>query len=66
MPDPESEREGLSQCLGTINAIGDVFTLGVSLPDFEDVISGMQGGRFIYPAAVINEVHNQVLFQRGQ
>ncbi|MFG6375276.1 MAG: hypothetical protein K1W05_04985 [Desulfovibrio sp.] len=61
MPDPESEREGLFQCLGTINAIGDVFTLGVSLPDFEDVISGMCKAADSYIQQKINEVHNQVL-----
>lgn len=61
MPDPEEEREGLSQCLNTIHALGDPFTLGVQLPGLEDVISGMckQVDSFIQQK--INEVQSQVL-----
>ena len=32
MPDPETERDALSICLGSINGIGDAFSLGVTLP----------------------------------
>ena len=34
MPDPETERDALSGCLGSVNAIGDAFSLGVTLPEF--------------------------------
>lgn len=61
MPDPESEREGLSQCLGSINAIGDVFNLGVSLPDFEQIVGGLCSHVDSMIQQKINEVHNQVL-----
>lgn len=61
MPDPESEREGLSQCLGTINALGDPFNLGVSLPDFEQIVGGLCSQVDSFIQQKINEVHNQVL-----
>ena len=61
MPDPESEREGLSQCLGTINALGDPFNLGVSLPDFEQIVGGLCSQVDSFVQQKINEVHNQVL-----
>lgn len=61
MPDPENEREGLSQCLGTINALGDPFNLGVSLPDFEQIVGGLCSQVDSFIQQKINEVHNQVL-----
>lgn len=61
MPDPEEERDGLSQCLNTIHALGDPFTLGVQLPGLEDVISGMCKQVDSFLQQKINEVQSQVL-----
>ena len=41
MPDPEEDRGALSSCLGSVASIGDAFSLGVSLPSMEQIISGM-------------------------
>jgi hypothetical protein len=41
MPDPEDTRGLFSDCLGSINAIGNIFNLGVSFPSMEQVIGGM-------------------------
>jgi hypothetical protein len=41
MPDPEDTRGPFSDCLGTINDIGAVFSLGVSLPSMDQIIAGM-------------------------
>lgn len=61
MPDPEEERDGLSQCLNTIHMLGEPFTLGVQLPGLEDVISGVCKQVDSFLQQKINEVHNQVL-----
>lgn len=41
MPDPETERDALSGCLGSVNAIGDAFSLGVTLPSMDQIVAGM-------------------------
>lgn len=41
MPDPEDTRGPLSDCLGSINSIGDVFTLGVSFPSMDQIVASM-------------------------
>ena len=41
IPDPESERDALSGCLGSINALGDAFSLGVTLPGMDQIVAGM-------------------------
>ena len=41
LPDPESERGPLSNCLSVINHIGDGFTLGVNLPSMDQIIAGL-------------------------
>ncbi len=41
LPDPELERGPLSDCLSSINSIGDAFTLGVKLPGMDQIIAGM-------------------------
>ena len=51
MPDPETERNALSGCLGSVNAIGDAFSLGV--------VAGMCGQVNSYINQKINEAHNQ-------
>lgn len=61
MPDPEEEREGLSQCLNTIHALGDPFTLGVQLPGIEEVVSGMCKQVDSFLQQKINEVQSQVM-----
>jgi len=41
MPDPEEDRGALSSCLDSVASIGDAFSLGVSLPSMDQIISGM-------------------------
>ena len=41
MPDPEETRGPLSNCLDSIHSIGSVFTLGVSFPSLDQIISGL-------------------------
>ena len=41
MPDPEDDRGPLSNCLSSINSIGDVFNLGVKIPSMDQLIEGM-------------------------
>ena len=41
MPDPEEDRGALSSCLDSVSSIGDAFSLGVSLPSMDQIISGM-------------------------
>ena len=61
MPDPETERDALSGCLGSVNAIGDAFSLGVSLPSMEQIVAGMCGQVDSFIQQKINDTHNQVL-----
>lgn len=61
IPDPESEREGLSQCLSSINALGESFSLGVTLPNLDQILSGICGNVDSYIQQKINDVHNQIL-----
>ena len=60
MPDPETERDALSGCLGTVNAIGDAFSLGVTLPSMDQIVAGMCSQVNSYINRKINEAHNQV------
>ena len=41
MPDPEEDRGALSSCLDSVASIGDAFSMGVSLPSMDQIISGM-------------------------
>ena len=41
MPDPEEDRGALSSCLDSVASIGDAFSMGVSLPTMDQIISGM-------------------------
>ena len=41
MPDPEETRGPLSDCLGSIGNIGDIFSLGVSFPSMDQIIASM-------------------------
>ena len=61
MPDPETERDALSGCLGSVNAIGDAFSLGVSLPSMDQIVAGMCKQVDSYIHQKINDAHNQVL-----
>lgn len=61
VPDPETGREGLSSCLSTINALGDAFSLGVTLPDMEQIMGGICSQVDSFIQQKINEVHNQIL-----
>lgn len=61
MPDPETERDALSGCLGSVNAIGDAFSLGVTLPSMEQIVAGMCKQVDSYIHQKINDAHNQVL-----
>lgn len=61
LPDPESERGPLSNCLSVINHIGDGFSLGVSLPSFDQIVAGLCNQVDSMIQQKINEAHNQVL-----
>ena len=61
LPDPESERGPLSNCLSVINHIGDGFTLGVNLPSMDQIITGLCNQVDSMIQQKINEAHNQVL-----
>ena len=61
LPDPESERGPLSNCLSVINHIGDGFTLGVNLPSMDQIIAGLCNQVDSMIQQKINEAHNQVL-----
>jgi hypothetical protein len=41
MPDPEEDRGPLSDCLNSVGSLGDAFTLGVSLPNMDQIVEGM-------------------------
>lgn len=61
IPDPESERDALSGCLGSINALGDAFSLGVTLPGMDQLVAGMCHQVDSLIQQKINDAHNQVL-----
>ena len=61
LPDPESERGPLAGCLSVINNIGDAFSLGVSLPSMDQIISGLCNQVDSLIQQKINEAHNQIL-----
>lgn len=61
MPDPETERDALSGCLGSVNAIGNAFSLGVSLPSMDQIVAGMCSQVNSFIQQKINDAHNQVL-----
>lgn len=61
MPDPEEQRESLSECLKSIQALGESFTLGITLPGIDEVVSGMCGAVDSFISQKIDEVQNQVL-----
>ena len=61
MPDPETERDALSGCLGSINALGDAFSLGVTLPGMDQIVAGMCHQVDSLIQHEINDAHNQVL-----
>ena len=61
LPDPEAERGSLSNCLSTINNIGDAFSLGVSLPSMDQIVAGLCSQVDSMIQQKINEAHNKVL-----
>ena len=61
LPDPEAERGPLSNCLSVINNIGGAFTLGVTLPDMNQILTGMCNQVNSLIQQKINEAHNKVL-----
>ena len=61
LPDPESERSSLGGCLDSINSIGDAFSLGVTFPNMDQLVSGMCSQINSLIQQKINEVHNQAL-----
>lgn len=61
LPDPESERGSLSNCLSVINNIGNAFTLGVTFPSMDQIVAGMCSQVNSLIQQKINEAHNQVL-----
>ncbi|MDL2268235.1 hypothetical protein LJC46_09700, partial [Desulfovibrio sp. OttesenSCG-928-G15] len=61
IPDPETERGPLSNCLSVINGIGDGFSLGVTLPSMDKIIEGLCNQVDSMIKQKINEAHNKVL-----
>lgn len=61
LPDPESERSSLSNCLSVINNIGDAFSLGVTFPSMDQIVAGMCSQVNSMIQSKINEAHNKVL-----
>lgn len=61
MPDPEFGRDSLSSCLGSVNAIGDAFSLGVTLPSMDQIVAGLCSQVDSFIQQKINDAHNQVL-----
>lgn len=61
VPDPEAGREELSSCLSTINALGDAFSLGVTLPDMDQIVGGLCSQADSFIQQKINEAHNRIL-----
>ena len=60
MPDPETERDALLHISPSVNAIGDAFSLGVTLPSMDQIVAGMCKQVDSYIHQKINEAHNQV------
>ena len=61
MPDPETERGALSGCLGSVNSLGNSFSLGVTLPGMDQIVAGICNQVDSYIRQKINDAHNQVL-----
>lgn len=61
MPDPEENRADTASCLGNISAIGDAFSLGISIPSMDSIINDMCGQIDSMIQSKINDVHNQVV-----
>lgn len=61
LPDPETEREPLANCLSVINNIGDAFSLGVTIPSMDQIVAGMCRQVDSLIQQKINEAHNLVL-----
>ena len=61
LPDPESERGQIANCLSVINNIGDTFSLGVTLPSMDQIVEGLCNQVDSMIQQKINEAHNQVL-----
>lgn len=64
LPDPETERGPLANCLSVINGIGGAFSLGVTIPSMDQIIEGLckQVDSMIQQKIneVLNEAHNTV------
>lgn len=64
LPDPETERGPLADCLSVINGVGGAFSLGVTIPSMDQIIAGMckQVDSMIQQKIneVLNEAHNTV------
>ncbi len=61
VPDPESERSLLSNCLGAVNSIGDAFSLGITLPSMDQIVEGLCNQMDSMIQQKINQTHNKVL-----
>ena len=57
---PRIPPDALSGWLGTVNAIGDAFSRGVTLPGMDQIVAGMCSQVNSYINRKINEAHNQV------
>ncbi len=61
MPDPEESRADTASCLGNISALGDAFSLGVSIPSMDSIVNEMCSQVSSMIQSKINDVHNQVI-----
>ena len=60
IPDPEETRSAFAGCLSSINAIGSAFTLGISLPSLDQIISALCNQVDSMIQQKIHEVMSQV------
>jgi len=60
IPDPEETRSSFAGCLSSINAIGSAFTLGISLPSLDQIISALCNQVDSMIQQKIHEVMSQV------
>lgn len=61
IPDPEEVRGEIASCLGSISSLGNAFSLGVSVPSMDSVITNICGQVDSMMQSKINDAHNQVL-----
>lgn len=61
VPDPEEDREAFLASLGSINALGDAFNLGVSFPSMDQILGNVCKSLDSMMQQKINQAQNQLL-----